>query len=166
MITFIIFLPSNSAYHAFMSQKAYRIKTIIDTAPEKLIKAFEDTADITKWNTTLSKHQVLKTMDNAKISYQMTQPAGPAGVISARDFIMIYKSEKRGKTWMQGGVSVDYADGPKSPSNVVRAWNNPGGQVVKPDPNGDENKCEFMWLMNIEFKGMLPSSITEMAMPK
>ena len=105
-------------------------------------------------------------MDNAKISYQMTMPAGPAGVVSARDFIMIYKSEKRGNTWMQGGISVDYADGPKSPENVVRAWNHPGGQVVKPDPNGDENKCEFMWLMNIEFKGKLPATIAEMAMPQ
>ena len=62
------------------------------------------------------------------------------------------------------GMSIDYEDGPKS-SSAVRAWNHPGGQVIKPHPDSAD-KCEFMWLMNIEFKGMLPSSITEMAMPQ
>ena len=63
-------------------------------------------------------------------------------------------------------LPIDYEEGPKSPSNVVRAWNHPGGQVVKPHPDGDSNKCEFMWLMNIEFKGMLPTKVAEMAMPQ
>ena len=47
----------------------------------------------------------------------------------------------------------------------MRAWNLPGGQSVRPIP-GDVNKCEFMWLMNIEFRGWLPGSIMEMAMPQ
>ena len=53
----------------------YRIKVIIDTSAEKLIAAFENSDDITKWNTTLSKHQILKKFDNtnATISYQVTR---------------------------------------------------------------------------------------------
>ena len=54
----------------------------------------------------------------------------------------------------------------KADKKNVRAWNYPGGQAVKPDPNGDANKCEFSWLMNIEFKGWLPGSIMELAMPQ
>ena len=67
---------------------------------------------------------------------------------------------------MQGGCSIEYPDGPQPDKNVVRAWNYPGGQVVRPDPDGDENKCEFMWLMNIEFKGMLPAAVAELSMPQ
>ena len=56
-------------------KKMYRIKVIIDTSAEKLIAAFENSDDITKWNTTLSKHQILKKFDNtnATISYQVTR---------------------------------------------------------------------------------------------
>ena len=57
----------------------YRIKVIIDTSAEKLIAAFENSDDITKWNTTLSKHQILKKFDNtnATISYQVTSGPKP-----------------------------------------------------------------------------------------
>ena len=56
-------------------KKMYRIKVIIDASAEKLIAAFENSDDITKWNTTLSKHQILKKFDNtnATISYQVNR---------------------------------------------------------------------------------------------
>ena len=117
----------------------YRIKVIIDVAPEKLIAKMEKGDDLTSWNTTVTKHEVLKEFDssNARISYQVTTEAGPGGIVSARDFIFLYKYEKRGNEWMQGGVSVEYP-GPKS-SKIVRAWNNPGGQFIRP-VDGDPNK--------------------------
>lgn len=120
-------------------KKMYRIKVVVDVAPEKLINAMETSKNITEWNTTLTKHEVLKAFDNcnAKISYQVTTEAGPGGMVSARDFIFLYKYEKRGNEWMQGGVSVDYP-GPKS-SKIVRAWNNPGGQFIRP-VEGNPNK--------------------------
>ena len=77
----------------------YKISVIIDAAPDKLIKAFENSKDITKWNTTLSKQETLKKFDksNAKITYQVTTEAGPGGVVSARDFIFIAKSSEKQK---------------------------------------------------------------------
>jgi hypothetical protein len=45
-----------------------------------------------------------------------------------------------------------------------RAWNGPGAQVVRPLAN-DANSCEFIWLMDCEYKGWIPSSILELAMP-
>ena len=128
----------------------YKITVTIDAAPEKLIKAFESSKDITKWNTTLSKQEILKTFSNgAKISYQVTTEAGPGGVVSARDFIFIGKSEKRGNTWMEGGVSVEYP-GPKT-SKIVRAWNHPGGQLVR-TISGNPNKVSFLVLFNLQLE--------------
>ena len=116
----------------------YKVQVILDISPEKLIKTMENQKDLTSWNTTLTEHKCLKEFENstARISYQVTTEAGPGGVVSARDFIYIYKSDYRGKDWMQGGVSVEYP-GPKS-SKIVRAWNHPGGQFIRPckdDPN-------------------------------
>ena len=82
-------------------------------------------------------HSFSSPYSNAKISYQVTTEAGPGGVVSARDFIFIGKSEKRGNTWMEGGVSVEYP-GPKT-SKIVRAWNHPGGQLVR-TISGSPNK--------------------------
>ena len=120
----------------------YKITVNIDAAPDKLIRAFENSKDITKWNTTLSKQEILKKFpnSNAKISYQVTTEAGPGGVVSARDFIFIGKAEKRGNTWMEGGVSVEYP-GPKT-SKIVRAWNYPGGQLVR-SISGQPNKVSL-----------------------
>ena len=47
---------------------------------------------------------------------------------------------------------------------IFSAWNGPGGQTVRPFP-GDETKSEFTWLMDCEYKGWIPSSILDMAMP-
>ena len=48
--------------------------------------------------------------------------------------------------------------------SFLRAWNGPGAQVVRPVP-GDPNSCEFIWLMDCEYKGWIPNSILEIAMP-
>ena len=120
----------------FTGKKIYRIKVIIDCAPEKLMNALENSKDLTQWNTTLTKHEMIKEFDNGvKISYQVTTEAGPGGVVSARDFVLIYRYGRKGNEWMQGGCSVDYP-GPKS-SKYVRAWNGPTGQFIRPtsDPN-------------------------------
>jgi hypothetical protein len=57
--------------------------------------------------------------DKVSISYQVTTEAGPGGVVSARDFIFIFKSDFKGAAFVQGGCSVDYP-GPKD-SKIVRS---------------------------------------------
>ena len=73
-------------------------------------------------------------LTNAKISYQVTTEAGPGGMVAARDFIYLYKHEKRGEEWMQAGLSIEYPEGPapNTTSKIVRAWNHPGGVYIRP----------------------------------
>ena len=114
-------------------KKIYRIKIEVDCPPEKLIRAL-DSHDLTTWNKSLAKHEVIKEFPNGvKISYQVTPESGPGGVVSSRDFILAYKQVHKGNEWMEGGCSVDYP-GPTS-SKFVRAWNGPTGQYVRPLPN-------------------------------
>ena len=107
------------------------------------MNALENSKDLTQWNTTLTKHEMIKEFDNGvKISYQVTTEAGPGGVVSARDFVLIYRYGRKGNEWMQGGCSVDYP-GPKS-SKYVRAWNGPTGQFIR--PTSDPNKVRLIVL--------------------
>ena len=67
----------------------YRVRGVIDIAPEKLIPALQDVGNTTTWNDTLTKCEIVSELsDNVKISYQITGSQGP---VSSRDFIMIFK---------------------------------------------------------------------------
>merc|ERR1711953_106689 len=144
-------------------KKMFRAKAIIDCPAEKLIKAFDACEDITKWNPDIGKFEIIREFDNSnvRITFQQTKAAGPGGMVAARDFIILFKAEKGGDEWMQGGSSIEYPY-PSDP-RVVRGWNHPGGTMVK--PASDPNKCELTWLMNCEFRGSMPDAIAEIAMP-
>ena len=126
------FGPSNEfTICVFTGKKIYRIKIEVDCPPEKLIGALENSHDLTTWNKSLVKHEIIKEFPNGvKVSYQVTPESGPGGVISSRDFILVVKQGRKGNEWMEGGCSVDYP-GPES-SKFVRAWNGPTGQFVRP----------------------------------
>ena len=53
------------------------------------------------------------------------------------------------------------AGAPTTPK-AVRAENGTTGTAVKPLPDG---KTEFRWLMDCEYRGMIPKGILEMVMP-
>ena len=47
--------------------------------------------------------------------------------------------------------------------SVSRAINGPGCQMV--GPTDDDNVCEFTWLMDCDYKGWMPQSVLDIAMP-
>ena len=47
-------------FFKFSGKKIYRVKAIIPTSAKKLIEALSDTEKLTDWNTTLTKHEILK----------------------------------------------------------------------------------------------------------
>ena len=69
----------------------------------------------------------------------------------------------KGDDYFIAGCSIEHPDIPKD-KKIVRAWNGPGGQMVRPIPN-EPDKCELIWLMDCEYNGWIPSSILEIAMP-
>ncbi len=148
-------------------KKIYKVTAKFDIPAEKLAKRLENVDTLAEWNTTLDLFEVLKRpSDSVVLSYQVTAEGGGASkIVSARDFIYVfktvYKEEQGKKIFFQGGKSVDY---PKkaAKSNLVRAWNGPGGQMVKPI---DDEHCEFVWLLDCDYKGWIPSHILEIAMP-
>ena len=138
-------------------KKVYRIKIIVNCPPEKLINGLESTKDLTSWNHTLTKHEIIKELpNNVRISYQITTEAA-GGMVSARDFIFIYKNGRRDGTWMEGGCSVDYP-GPKD-KKIVRAWNYPGGQFIRPASDPNKVLLKIFAILALKFKTTFLSSV-------
>jgi len=141
------------------SKKIYRVTAVIDIDTKKLANKLADTSDLTNWNKTLVKHEMIKKLgDGVELTYQVTGGQGP---VSSRDFVLVFKSAWKGDTFVQAGRSVDIPDAPTT-KGAVRAENGPTGTVVKPLPDG---KTEFRWLMDCEYKGMIPTGILNMVMP-
>ena len=96
------------------------------------------------------------------MSYQVTSEGG-GGVVSARDFVYGSKTLVNNGTFTIGGMSVEVAEQPEQ-KGCVRAVHGPGCQIVQPVA-GEPGKSKFVWLMDCDYKGMIPSSIIEIAMP-
>jgi len=143
-------------------RKIYRCKGTINIPPKLLIEALTDTDKVTTWNLTLTEAKTLKKISNTvSISYQVTSDGG-GGLVSARDFIYVSMQGYDGRTFVMGGCSVDFKDGPVS-KGIVRAVNGPGCQMVI--PASDRNTCQLVWLMDCDYKGWIPQSVLDVAMP-
>lgn len=141
-------------------RKVWLCEAAVAVPAATLWAKLQDTGSLTSWNSTLTESRVIKTVEDVKISYQVTTEGG-AGVVSARDFVYGSKCVvKPGGVHIMGGRSVDLAEEPEV-SGKVRAIHGPGCQIVKEEGDG----CRFTWLMDCDYRGMIPSSVVELAMP-
>merc|ERR1712098_138139 len=120
-------------------RKVWMCEVVTPVAASKLWEKLQDTDSIASWNTTLTESRVLRHIGDVKLSYQMTAEGG-AGLVSARDFVYGGKSEVSGR---------------------VRAMHGPGCQTVQAEGDG----CRFTWLMDCDYRGLIPGSVVELAMP-
>merc|ERR1711990_245287 len=144
-------------------KKIYRCKAVVAAPPALLIAAMRDTDKVTDWNKTLLESKMLKKInDDFSITYQVTSDGG-GGMVSSRDFVYCAKVGFKGDVFVMGGCSVDYKDAPSS-SKIVRAFNGPGCQMISPVA-ADPNSSTFIWLMDLDYKGWMPQSVLDIAMP-
>merc|ERR1712045_466288 len=143
-------------------RKIYRCKARIEMPAKLLIEAVSNTDKVCEWNKTLTEARVLRTINkDCAISYQVTSDGG-GGMVSARDFVYVSKKGYDGQTFAMGGKSVEYKDAPAQ-GKIVRAHNGPGCQMVRPSSNAAS--CDFIWLMDCDYKGWMPQSILDAALP-
>ena len=144
-------------------RKVWLCTATVDIAPKDLWDKLLDTDNLTAWNTTLTESKTIKKLDgDVKVSYQVTSEGG-GGVVSARDFVYGSKTLIKDGIFTIGGMSVEVAEQPEK-KGCVRAVHGPGCQMVK-SVEGEPGKSKFIWLMDCDYKGMIPSSVIEIAMP-
>ena len=144
-------------------RKVWLCTALVDISHKDLWAKLLDTDNLTSWNTTLTESKTLKKLDgDVKVSYQVTTEGG-GGIVSARDFVYGFKTVEKNGTFSMGGMSVEVSDKPEQ-KGCVRAVHGPGCQIVKP-VEGEPGKTNFIWLMDCDYKGMVPTSVIEIAMP-
>ena len=144
-------------------KKVWLCTATVGISPKELWEKLLDTDNLTTWNTTLTESKTIKELDgDVKVSYQVTSEGG-GGIVSARDFVYGFKTVIKGGNFAMGGMSVEVADQPEVKGRV-RAVHGPGCQIVQP-VEGKPGKSKFIWLMDCDYKGMVPSSIIDIAMP-
>ena len=144
-------------------RKVWLCTAMVDISPKDLWAKLLDTDNLTSWNTTVTESKTIKKLDgDVKVSYQVTAEGG-GGIVSARDFVYGFKTVEKNGTFTMGGMSVEVADKPEQ-KGKVRAVHGPGCQIVQ-SVEGKPGKSKFIWLMDCDYKGMVPTSIIEIAMP-
>merc|ERR1712062_341553 len=143
-------------------RKVWLCTATVDIAPKVLWDKLLDTDNLTSWNTTLTQSKTIKKLSgDVKVTYRVTSEGG-GGVVSARDFVYGSKTLVKDGAFIIGGLSVMLEDNPEV-KGIVRAIHGPGCQMVI--DTGDKDRCEFIWLMDCDYRGMIPTSIVEIAMP-
>ena len=144
-------------------RKVWLCTAMVDISPKDLWAKLLDTDNLTAWNTTVTESKTIKKLDgDVKVSYQVTSEGG-GGIVSARDFVYGFKTLEKDGTFTIGGMSVEVAEKPEQKGRV-RAVHGPGCQIVQA-VEGEAGKSKFIWLMDCDYKGMVPNSIIEIAMP-
>merc|ERR1711936_1411774 len=143
-------------------RKVWLCTATVDIAPKVLWDKLLDADNLTSWNTTLTQSKTIKKLPgDVKVTYQVTSEGG-GGVVSARDFVYGCKTLVSGNKKIIGGLSVTVEDQPEV-KGVVRATHGPGLQIV--EDTGEADRCKFVWLMDCDYRGMIPTSIIEVAIP-
>ena len=143
-------------------RKIWLCQTTVNVAPKVLEKKLMDIDNLTSWNNTVTESKVLKNLKkDVFVSYAVTAE-GAGGLVSARDFVYGGKFMHSGGRFVIGGMSVEI-DGQPLEGGKVRAWHGPSCQIVSP-VEGVEDRAYFTWLMDCEYRGMIPGSIINIAM--
>ena len=134
----------------------------VNVAPDVLEKKLLDIDNLTAWNSTVTESRVLKNLrKDVFITYQVTAE-GAGGVVSARDFVFGAKTVKQEDRFIIGGLSVESEEAPVG--GRVRAIHGPSCQIVAVLP-GEPARSHYTWLMDCDYRGLIPSSILNIAMP-
>ena len=145
-------------------RKIFLCTATVNVPPKVLEQKMMDIDNLTSWNKTITESKVLKNLKkDVFVSYQVTAEGG-GGLVSARDFVYGGKAMHRGGKFIVGGMSVEF-EGQPGVGEKVRAWHGPSCQIIGP-VEGAPGMSSYTWLMDCEYRGMIPGSIINIALPR
>ncbi|KDR22110.1 steroidogenic acute regulatory protein-like isoform X2 [Zootermopsis nevadensis] len=146
-----------------LAGKVLKLTGAIDFPPKRLLnELFDKVENHPEWNPTILETRTVQVIDDhTDINYQVAREVG-GGIVSSRDFVNLRHWGMKDGCYVSAGVSVKHPSVPPV-KQYVRGENGPTCWVMRPVA-GDENRCVFQWLLNINLKGWLPHSIVDAAL--
>lgn len=144
-------------------RKIYRLKSSLDGKTEDIFNLIVLRPDMAhKWGGSITDSYVVRQIDDqTDIVYNSTGVEG-GGMVSSRDFVNLRRWERRGDVFVSCNATIEIDELPPKKDHI-RGENGPGGWAFR-EAEGNPNRTEYVWLFNVDLKGWLPQSVTDIAM--
>uniref|UniRef100_UPI00358FBDBF steroidogenic acute regulatory protein, mitochondrial n=1 Tax=Myxine glutinosa TaxID=7769 RepID=UPI00358FBDBF len=145
--------------------KMFRLEAEIPGSVEELHKELFDRVEhMCEWNPNVNQVKVLQRVgQRTLVTHDMAADAG-GKLLSARDFVNLRQSVRRGSVSFLVGVSTDCESAPPQ-NGYIRGETGPSLIMLRPSTN-DVNNTRIVWLLNIDLKGWIPKSIINLALSR
>ncbi|KAM4702932.1 steroidogenic acute regulatory protein, mitochondrial-like [Rhinophrynus dorsalis] len=145
--------------------KVFRAEAVIDSPTDHIYtQLFEKLEQMGKWNPSISKVQILQRIGKDTLLTREVTSENPVNLISQRDFVSVRHCCRKGSSYYLIGTATQSELMPPQ-KGIIRAEAGLTCIVLRP-LDGDKKKTHMTWLLNLDFKGWIPKSVTEQALSK
>nr|XP_020481802.1 steroidogenic acute regulatory protein, mitochondrial-like [Labrus bergylta]XP_020481803.1 steroidogenic acute regulatory protein, mitochondrial-like [Labrus bergylta] len=147
------------------ARKVFRLEAVLDGTVDELYDLlFVRVEEMNLWNPSIQQIKILKQVGpETMVTYEVS--AETAGnLIGQRDFLSVRHSCKQESRVYLGGVAIQLESFPPQ-AGFVRAEDGPTCIIIQA-LDKDTRKSRFTWLLNMDVKGWLPTSIVNQALPR
>uniref|UniRef100_A0A8C2TBJ4 Steroidogenic acute regulatory protein, mitochondrial n=2 Tax=Coturnix japonica TaxID=93934 RepID=A0A8C2TBJ4_COTJA len=142
--------------------RVFRAETVLE-APVGWLQdeLFERLEEMPSWNPSLSHVEVLQRPGRDTLVTHEVTAASPVG---RRDFVCTrHRSRTRAAIYLVGTTA--HLEQPPAPQGCVRAETRLSCIVLQPLP-GDQSCTRVTWLLSMDLKGWIPTSVTNHVLPQ
>uniref|UniRef100_A0A8C8RG37 Steroidogenic acute regulatory protein, mitochondrial n=1 Tax=Pelusios castaneus TaxID=367368 RepID=A0A8C8RG37_9SAUR len=145
--------------------KVFRMETVLDAAVDQLhCELFEKLEQMPEWNPSLSQVKILQRIGkNTLLTHEVTAQS-PGNLIGQRDFVNVRHCWKKETTVYLVGTAIHSEFMPLQ-KGQVRAESGLSCIVLQP-LEGDRRQTHFTWLLSMDLKGWIPTSVINHVLPQ
>ncbi|XP_074519808.1 steroidogenic acute regulatory protein, mitochondrial [Halichoeres trimaculatus] len=147
------------------ARRVFRLEAVLEGSMEELYDLlFVRVEEMHEWNPSIQKIKILKQVGPGTMVTHEVSAETAGNLIGQRDFLSIRHSCKQESKVYLGGAAIQLESFPPLPG-FVRAEDGPTCIIIQALDN-DRGKSRFTWLLNMDVKGWLPTSIVNQALPR
>ncbi|NXW65340.1 STAR protein, partial [Eurystomus gularis] len=145
--------------------KVFRAEVVL-AVPVALLhqELFERIEQMPQWNPTLSRVKVLQRIGtDTLVTHEVTAPS-PGNLVGQRDFVSVRHRGRRDTTVYLVGTTT-HAEPLPLQEGCIRAESRLSCIVLQPLA-GDPSRTRFTWLLSMDLKGWIPTSVINRILPQ
>ncbi|KAM6390475.1 steroidogenic acute regulatory protein, mitochondrial-like [Pluvialis apricaria] len=145
--------------------KVFRAEVVLAVPVGRLHRElFERMEHMPRWNPALSRVKVLQRVGmDTLVTHEVTAPS-PGNLVGQRDFVSVRHRWRREMTIYLVGTATHIEPLP-SQEGCIRAESRLSCIVLQPLA-GDPGRTRFTWLLSMDLKGWIPTSVIDRVLPQ
>ncbi|XP_034049738.1 steroidogenic acute regulatory protein, mitochondrial [Thalassophryne amazonica] len=148
------------------SRKVFMLQAVLDASMDELYDIlFLRVEEMHKWNPNVQKIQILKHVGPQTVVTHEVSAERAGNLIGQRDFLSVRHSCRQKSCVYLGGTAIHLESFPPQ-TGFVRGEDGPTCIVIEDMMDDGSPRSRFTWLLNMDVKGWLPTSIVNQALPR